>query len=216
MSFLEGANSVDTTKTAFVSPQDYYLYEITQFDNGSEIVNYLDLAVGASSRGVVDNDFLDDYGHALLISEIVAGQLNGVLQTRYDYLDANSIPYTPVDLYDSIYDQLNATERVGLTGAVKALYYSLNSLLVPDTEMTEVEIMTAFESMLDSEIAKIFYLADIYPCLTAISLRWPRLGRQSESDDFDRLAKYRPSVDRRPRLLVRCGRSSIHILHPLS
>ena len=165
MSFLEGANSVDTTKTAFVSQQDYYLYNITQFDNGSEIVNYLDLAVGASSRGVVDNNFLDDYGHALLISEIVAGQLNGVLQTRYDYLDANSIPYTPVDLYDSIYDQLNATERVGLTGAVRALYYSLNSLLVPDTEMTEVEIMTAFESMLDSEIAKIFYLADIYPCL---------------------------------------------------
>ncbi len=164
MSFLEGANNIDTTKTAFVSPQDYYLYNITRFDNGLEIVNYLDLAIGASSRGVVDSNLLDDYGHALLVSEIVAGQLNDILQTRYVYLHTNAIPH--VDLYANTYDKLNATERIGFTGAVKALYYSLNSLLVPDTEMTEVEIMEAFENMLDSEIAMTFYLADIYPCLS--------------------------------------------------
>lgn len=165
-SFLEGAINIDTSKTAFVSAQDYYLYNIARFDNGSEIVNYLDLAVGSSSRGAVDNNLLDDYGHALLISEIVAGQLDGILQNKYDYLDANAIVYTPVDLYDSYYDLLNATERVGLTGAVNALYYSLNSLIVDNTEMTEAEITTAFENMFNSEIAKIFYLADIYPCLS--------------------------------------------------
>ncbi len=102
----------------------------------------------------------------MLISEIVAGQLDGILQNKYDYLDANAIVYTPVDLYDSYYDLLNATERVGLTGAVNALYYSLNSLIVDNTEMTEAEITTAFENMFNSEIAKIFYLADIYPCLS--------------------------------------------------
>lgn len=166
MSFLEGALSMPTAKTAFASPLDHYLYNIVKYDTGSGIVNYLDLAVGSSTRGVIDNNFLDDYGHALLISEIVAGQLNDIMEEKYDYLVTNAIPHTEVDLYSSEYGALNAIERVGLSGAVQALYYSLNDLLVPDTEMTAAEVTAAFEAMYDSDIAMIFYQADIYPCLS--------------------------------------------------
>ena len=49
---------------------------------------------------------------------------------------------------------------------MQALYYSLNDLLVPDTEMTAAEVTAAFEAMYDSDIAMIFYQADIYPCLS--------------------------------------------------
>ncbi|MDD4153935.1 MAG: hypothetical protein PHT30_00810, partial [Bacilli bacterium] len=166
MSFLEGALSMPTAKSAFVSGLDLYLYNIVKYDTGSGIVNYLDLAVGSSTRGVIDNNFLDDYGHALLISEIVAGQLNDIMEEKYNYLVTNAIPYTEVDLYAGEYGALNATERVGLSGAVQALYYSLNDFLVPDTEMTAAEVTAAFEAMYDSDIAMIFYQADIYPCLS--------------------------------------------------
>lgn len=166
MAFIEGSLAMPTAKAAFISTQDFYLYNITHYDTGSGYLNYLDLAVGSSTRGVIDTDFMDDYGHSLLISEIVAGQLNEILINKYDYLDDHAIPYTPLDLYDGEYALLNTTERLGLSGAVKALYYSFNSLAVPNSEMSASDITAAFESMLDSDMAMIFYQADIYPCLT--------------------------------------------------
>ncbi|MFA7700364.1 MAG: hypothetical protein WCX85_00590 [Bacilli bacterium] len=168
MSFMEGSINMPTAKTAFVSAQDYYLYNIANYDDGSGVVNFIDLAVGSSSRGVVDSNFLlpGGYGHSLLISEIVAGQINDILNNKYAYLDGEAIVYTPVDLYSGVYVNLDDAEKLGFSGAINALYYSLNDLLVPNSEMTEAEITAAFESMYGSDIAMIFYLADIYPCLS--------------------------------------------------
>lgn len=166
VSFLEGALSMPTAKTAFMSGLDVYLYNIVKYDTGSGFVDYLDLAVASSTRGVIDTDFLDDYGHALLISEIVAGQLGTIMQSKYDYLGANAIGYTPVDLYATEYNALNAVERGGLSGATRALYYSFNDIAVPNSEMTAADVTSAFEAMFDSDLAMIFYQADIYPCLT--------------------------------------------------
>jgi len=169
MAFLEGALNITSTKTpAYWSPQDLYLFNIANYDTGSEIVDYLDLAVGASSRGVLDDDLLDDYGHSLLISEIVAGQISNLLEDKYDYLDTNSITYTPVDLYAGEYAALNTLERIGLSSAVNGLHYSFDDAFIPDPNvgLTASQITDAFESMFDSELAMIIYLADIYPVLT--------------------------------------------------
>lgn len=169
IAFLEGALNITSTKTpAYWSPLDLYLFNIANYDTGSGVVDYLDLAVGASSRGVIDDNLLDDYGHSLLISEIVAGQLSELFIDKYDYLDTNAITYTPVDFYAGEYAALNALERIGLSSAVNGLHYSFDDAFIPDPNvgLTASQITDAFESMFDSELAMIIYLADIYPVLT--------------------------------------------------
>ncbi|MFA5421190.1 MAG: hypothetical protein WC344_00140 [Bacilli bacterium] len=166
MAFIEGALSAPIDKTSYASAQDLYLYNIANYDDGSEIIDYLDLAVGSSSRGVVDSNFLDDYGHSLLMSELVAGQIEGILAPKYANLDnPPAVDYDDylVDLYSGDYANFNENERLGFSGAVNALYYSLP--LMPNGDMTAAMITEAFTNMFESDIAMIFYLNDIYPAL---------------------------------------------------
>jgi len=166
IAFLEGALGTPSAKTSFASPQDFYLYNIVNYENAPyDPINYLGRAFEASSRGVLDADFMDDYGKALLTSEIIAGQITSILDAKYAYLDAESIAYVPVDLYSGEYAAIGEAERIGMSAAVNALYFSFNDFLVDDSQVSAAGITSAFENMYGSAIARIFYLADIEPAL---------------------------------------------------
>ncbi|MFA7507852.1 MAG: hypothetical protein WCZ47_00175 [Bacilli bacterium] len=169
LAFFEAAKQIPTNKMpGYFSFEDMYLYNIANYDGGA---NHLKVALesshlGRNRNGVVVDFIVDGYGPALLTSEIVAGQLNAILNSRYTYLDLEGIAYTPVDLYTNEYETLvDKDEILGFTSAINALHYSLNDLIVPNGMITAIDISDAFTNMFDQDLAFIIYLADIEPPL---------------------------------------------------
>lgn len=161
---FEGATEMPTNKLLFASPQDLYLYNIANFDNSPHPnVDYLAMALNSARRGQLDPDFISNgYGPALITSEIVAGQLNKILNNKYNYLDNEGIVYSAIDLYSNEYASLvDDLMPVTLSSAVNALYYAFNNIYAPNDSITSLDIQNAYQNLFNQDLGLIFYLADI-------------------------------------------------------